>query len=128
MIDELAHQFILVKFIWIKAGKKLLVFKYKDVPTVINCHDNNLIKQLILASYYFWGTGNLIVEKVEWIFESLKVLKSELENDPFDKENNYKIFKISKKNKKEKEYFESDSDDDGRKKIESVDEILKENK
>jgi len=58
----------------------------------------------------------------------LKIIKSELENDPFDKENNYKIFEISKKNKKEKEYFESDFDDDGRKKIESVDDILKENK
>ena len=47
---------------------------------------------------------------------SLKVIKSELENDPFDEEENYTGFKTSKQHKKNKEDFESDSDDDGRKK------------
>ena len=116
ILDELAHRFILVKFMRIKADECIDGFKDKDVPAVIIYYNGNLIKQLIPASYYFGGAGNLSAEKVEWILGSLKVLKSELENDPFDEEDNYEGFKTSKNHKKEKEDFESDSDDDGRKK------------
>ena len=118
ILDSLAHRFILVKFMRIKANECIEGFKDKDVPAVIIYHDGNLIKQLIPASYYFGGAGNLSADKVEWILGSLKVLKSELENDPFDEEDNYddNEFKGSKKHKKNKEDFESDSDDDGRKK------------
>ena len=100
----------------IKADECIDGFKDKEVPAVIIYHDGNLIKQLIPASYYFGGAGNLSAEKVEWILGSLKVLKCELENDPFDEEENYTGFKTSKQHKKNKEDFESDSDDDGRKK------------
>lgn len=116
ILDELAHRFILVKFMRIKADECITGFKDKDVPAVIIYHDGNLIKQLIPASYYFGGAGNLSAEKVEWILGSLKVLKCELENDPFDEEENYEGFQTSKNHKKQKEDFESDSDDDGRKK------------
>ena len=64
----------------------------------------------------FRGAGKLSAEKVEWVLGSLKVLKCELENDPFDEEEDYKGFQTSKNHKKQKEDFESDSDDDGRKK------------
>ena len=116
ILDSLAHRFFLVKFMRIKADECIDGFKDKDVPAVIIYLDGKLIKQLIPASYYFGGAGNLSAEKVEWILGSLKVIKSELENDPFDEEENYTGFKTSKQHKKNKEDFESDSDDDGRKK------------
>ena len=117
ILDSLAHKFILVKFMRIKANECIEGFKDKDVPAVIIYHDGSLIKQLIPANYYFGGAGKLSAEKVEWILGSLKVLKCELENDPFDEEEEYdNEFKGSKKHKKDKEDYESDSDDDGRKK------------
>ena len=65
IFDDLAHRFILVKFMRIKADECIDGFKDKDVPAVIIYHDGNLMKQLIPASYYFGGAGNLSAEKVE---------------------------------------------------------------
>ena len=116
ILDSLAHRFVLVKFMRIKANECIEGFKDKDVPGVIIYYNGNLIKQLIPANYYFGGAGNLSADKVEWILGSLKVLKCELENDPFDEDEKYENdFKGSKKHK-DKEDYESDSDEDGRKK------------
>ena len=115
IFDSLAHRFVLVKFMRIRANECIEGFKDKDVPAVIIYHDGNLLKQLIPANYYFGGAGNLSSEKVEWILGSLKVIKCELENDPFDDEEDTG-FKISKAHKKKKEDYDSDSEDDGRKK------------
>ena len=116
ILDSLAHRFILVKFMRIRANECIDNFQDKDVPAVIIYHDGNLIKQLIPAAYYFGGSGKLSAEKVEWILGSLKVLKSELENDPFDEEEYESGFQVKKAHKKQKEDFDSDSDDDGRRK------------
>ena len=115
IFDALAHRFVLVKFMRIRANECIEGFQDKDVPAVIIYHDGNLLKQLIPASYYFGGSGKLSAEKVEWILGSLKVLKCELENDPFDEDEDTG-YSISKAHKKQKEDFDSDSDDDGRKK------------
>ena len=115
ILDSLAHRFILVKFMRIRANECIDNFQDKDVPAVIIYHDGNLIKQLIPAAYYFGGSGKLSAEKVEWILGSLKVLKSELENDPFDEDDD-QGYSIKKAHKKQKEDFDSDSDDDGRRK------------
>ena len=115
IFDSLAHRFVLVKFMRIRANECIEGFKDKDVPAVIIYHDGNLLKQLIPANYYFGGAGKLSAEKVEWILGSLKVIKCELENDPFDDEEDTG-YNISKSHKKKKEDYDSDSDDDGRKK------------
>ena len=115
ILDSLAHRFVLVKFMRIRANECIDGFKDKDVPAVIIYHDGNLIKQLIPASYYFGGAGKLSPEKVEWILGSLKVIKSDLENDPFDEDDDTG-FKITKAHKKKKDDYDSDSEDDGRKK------------
>ena len=115
IFDSLAHRFVLVKFMRIRANECIEGFKDKDVPAVIIYHDGNLLKQLIPANYYFGGAGKLSPEKVEWILGSLKVLKCELENDPFDDEEDTG-FHVSKAHKKQKEDYDSDSEDDGRKK------------
>ena len=114
ILDSLAHRFVLVKFMRIKADECIEGLKDQNVPGVIIYHNSKMIKQLIPATYYFGGSGKLSQDKVEWILGSLKVLKSELENDPFDDEDDGLFSK--KKNKKEKEDFDSDSEDDGRKK------------
>ena len=115
ILDSLAHRFVLVKFMRIRASECIEGFQDKDVPAVIIYHDGNLIKQLIPAAYYFGGSGKLSAEKVEWILGSLKVLKSELENDPFDDEEEAG-YSSSKAHKKQKDDNESDSEEDGRKK------------
>ena len=115
ILDSLAHRFVLVKFMRIKANECVEGLKDKDVPAVIIYHDGQLLKQLIPASYYFGGAGKLSPEKVEWILGSLKVIKTELENDPFDEDDDTG-FKITKAHKKKKDDYDSDSEDDGRKK------------
>jgi hypothetical protein len=115
IFDSLAHRFVLVKFMRIKANECVEGLKDKDVPAVIIYHDGQLLKQLIPASYYFGGAGKLSPEKVEWILGSLKVIKTELENDPFDEDDD-SGFKVTKAHKQKKEDYDSDSEEDGRKK------------
>jgi hypothetical protein len=115
IFDSLAHRFVLVKFMRIRANECVEGLKDKDVPAVIIYHDGQLLKQLIPASYYFGGAGKLSPEKVEWILGSLKVIKTELENDPFDEDDD-SGFKVTKAHKQKKEDYDSDSEDDGRKK------------
>jgi hypothetical protein len=115
IFDSLAHRFVLVKFMRIKANECVEGLKDKDVPAVIIYHDGQLLKQLIPATYYFGGAGKLSPEKVEWILGSLKVIKTELENDPFDEDDD-SGFKVTKAHKQKKEDYDSDSEEDGRKK------------
>ena len=88
-------------------------FSDKDCPGIIIYYNGKLFRQLIPATYYFGGSGRISSDKVEWILGSLKIIKSEVEEDPFDEENHY-YGKGKKKYKDDSDEDRSDSDDDGR--------------
>lgn len=95
----LAKKFPAVKFLKIEATNCVNNFKDEDVPTVFIYKNGEIFKQFLPASFYFGGK-NMTWKKVEWILNSIGVLKSDLESDPFENNNNYNI-KTVKGNKKD---------------------------
>ena len=113
ILEKLAQRFILVKFMRIIATDCIEKFSDKDCPGIIIYYNGKLFRQLIPATYYFGGSGRISSDKVEWILGSLKIIKSEVEEDPFDEDNQY-YAKGKKKFKDDSDDDKSDSDDDGR--------------
>jgi len=116
IFDTLAKKYVLVKFMQIVSTNCIEDYDDRDVPGVIIYYNGKLIRQFIPAVYYFGGSGHLSLEKVEWILGSLKVIKSDLDEDPFDEEEHH----YSKK----KKY----SDDDDARSNSDDDEYLKKNR
>lgn len=114
VFESLAKRFVLVKFMRIVATNCLEHCEDINVPGIIIYYNGEMIKQMIPAVHYLGGKGKITEEKVEWILGSLKIIKSEVEEDPFD--NDGPMFKVGKADKREKEDFESDSEEDGYKK------------
>ena len=110
ILDNMAKKFPFIKFLKIEATNCVVNFRDSDVPTIFVYKDGNLFKQFIPASYYFGGK-NMNWKKVEWIFSSMGLLKTDLEEDPFD-EYSFKIEKL--KGKKVKRDDESDSEDEAK--------------
>ena len=111
IFENLAKKFILVKFMRIRATSCIEGYPDSNVPGVIIYHNNELMKQFLPCTYYFGGEGHLSEKKVEWILSSLNVLKTDLEEDPFEEDDD-QGYKIKKDNKRKKEDFESDSDEE----------------
>lgn len=112
IFENLAKKFILVKFMRIRATNCIEGYPDNNVPGVIIYHNNALMKQFLPCTYYFGGEGHLSEKKVEWILSSLGVLKTDLEEDPFDEDDD-DGYKVKKDNKRKKEDFDSDSDEEG---------------
>jgi len=115
ILEKLSQRFILVKFMRIIATDCIEKFSDKDCPGIIIYYNGKLFRQLIPATYYFGGSGRISSDKVEWILGSLKIIKSEVYDDPFEDDNSY--FKKNKKTFKDNYDDKSDSEDeDGLKK------------
>lgn len=112
IFEDLARKFVLVKFMRIRATSCVEGIPDSNVPGVIIYHNNELMKQFLPCTYYFGGEGHISAKKVEWILASLKVLKTDIEEDPFEDEEDDEGYKITKKDKRQKEDFDSDSEDD----------------
>jgi len=108
IFDNLAVKFPLVKFMRIVATNCVENFKDEDVPGVLIYQNGKLIRQFMPASYYFGGK-NISWKKVEWILSSLKIVTSELEDDPFDDDE--PRMQINNKTKKTKRDDESDDEE-----------------
>ena len=116
ILEKLAQRFILVKFMRIVATDCIEKFSDRDCPGIIIYYNGKLYRQLIPATYYFGGSGRISSDKVEWILGSLKIIKSEIDEDPFEEEHSY-TRKNKKKYKGDSDSDRSDSDgDDGLKK------------
>ena len=109
IFKQLAPKFPSVKFLKIVATNCVQNFRDEDVPTVFIYKDTVLFKQFLPAPRYF-GSKKMNWKKVEWILNSLGVIKSELEEDPFEEDN----FKMTKLKTKVKRDDESDSEDEGK--------------
>lgn len=108
ILMNMAKKFPAVKFLRIQASNCVQNFRDSDVPTIFVYRDGKIYQQFLPATYYFGG-NNMNWKKVEWIFSSIGILKTDLEEDPFDDNN---VFTVKKLKKKEKRDDESDSDDD----------------
>lgn len=109
IFDALAKRFVLVKFMRIKATSCIEGIKDKDVPALIIYKNSKLIKQYIPANYYIGGKGNIKYDKVEWLLASLKVVKSDIETNPYEED--LEEYKIKKKHRIDDEN-RSDSDEE----------------
>lgn len=113
IFDSLARRFVLVKFLRIEANSCIEGFTDNNAPGVIIYKDGNLIKQMFPANKFFGGAGKMTEAKVEWILGTMKIIKSEVDDDPFENEDSWFSYeKMGLKKKKEKEDFESDSEDE----------------
>lgn len=102
----LAKKFPCVKFLRIEATNCIENFRDSDVPAVFIYKDGNLFKQFLPAPFFFGGT-RMTWKKVEWILGSLKIVESEIMEDPFEEQSGFNI-----KKKKVKRDDESDSEDE----------------
>ena len=112
ILTNLAVKFKDVKFLRIQATNCVKNFADADVPTVFVYKDGTIYKKFIPAPYYFGGS-EMNLKKVEWILNAIKVVKSDLLEDPFDayEEPKASQFKMKKLKKKERD-DESDSEDE----------------
>lgn len=107
IFKQLAPKFAAVKFLKIEATNCVQNFRDADVPTVFIYKDTVLYKQFLPAARFFGGK-KMNWKKVEWILNSVGVLKSELDEDPFEEDN----FKMTKVKGKQRRDDESDSDEE----------------
>ena len=107
ILSNLAKKFPCVKFLKIEANNCIDNFRDQDCPTLFIYKEGKLFKQFLPAPYYFGG-NRMTWKKVEWIFNSLKVVESDLQDDPFEELTSFHL----KKDKKLKRDDESDSEDD----------------
>lgn len=109
ILINLAKKFPCVKFLRIEATNCVSNFRDEDVPTLFVYKDGSTLRKFLPAPYYFGG-NRMTWKKVEWILNSIGVLKTELEEDPFEE---ISSFKMDKK-KKIKRDDESDSEDEAK--------------
>lgn len=107
ILINLAKKFPCVKFLRIEATNCVENFRDEDVPTVFLYRDGKIARQFLPAPFYFGG-ANMNWKKVEWILNSEGILKTELEEDPFEAQSEFKI------KKKVKRDDESDSEEESK--------------
>ena len=95
-----------VKFLKIQATNCVTNFRDQDVPSIFIYKDGEMFKKFLPAPFYFGGS-QMNWKKVEWIFNSLGVIKTDLVEDPFEEKDSFKMKKKTKINRDD----ESDSDD-----------------
>jgi hypothetical protein len=121
IFEFLAQKFPLVKFMKIVATNCVESYKDVDVPGVIIYQNARLIRQFMPAPFYFGGKNlswksienffNYFLE-VEWIFSSLGIVKTDMQDDPFDEEEHLYInYNKMKKVKRDDESDEEDNED-----------------
>jgi len=106
IFDYLAPKYPTIKFMKITATNCVENFRDDDCPTLFIYQNGKLFKEFLRASYYFGGK-NLSWKKVEWIFASLGILKTELNEDPFEEFE----YQTRKKKKNNNEDSEDEKDD-----------------
>lgn len=113
IFENLAKRFVLVKFLRIEAHRCVDGFNDKSAPGVLIYKDGEQLKQMFPATHYFGGSGKITEQKVEWYLAMMKVLKTELDEDPFEGEDSgFFNLHIEKKKEREKEDYESDDEDE----------------
>lgn len=114
ILTNMAVKFPEVKFLRIEATNCVKNFADADCPTVFIYKNEVVFKKFLPAAYYFGGS-EMSWKKVEWIFNAIGVLKTELMEDPFEDPEEKKIsqFKMRKLKKKERD-DESDSEDENK--------------
>jgi hypothetical protein len=107
ILKNLAKKHPQVKFLKIQATNCVPNFKDIDVPTIFIYQNGEIFKQFLPAPYFFGG-NKMTFNKVEWVFSSLGVLKSDQIEDPFEEVEHFNVKKIKKKREDESDSEDSD--------------------